>query len=160
MTSASLWVHIQPPAGWTSGGSATRRWARAQHGRTLLEWFPLGSLPARQMDWIKRLMAADLRPGETTSGLELSRAETVSGWPVVLAETRITSDTGRARRLGAFYAFLEHGGHAMVRADDPDAWAAEGESVRRVLLAGAPDFGELVVGVDQFYDDAEGRAPT
>jgi hypothetical protein len=111
------------------------------------------------MDWIKRLMAADLLPGETPGGLELRRAETVSGWPVVLAEIQLTSETGSARRLGAFYAFLEHGGHAMVRADDLEAWAAESEALRRLLLAGAPDFGELVVAVDQFYEDAEGRAP-
>jgi hypothetical protein len=58
----------------------------------------------------------------------------------------------RARRLAALYAFLEHGGHALVHADDLDAYAAEAPRLRELLLQAEPDLDDLVVSVDRFYE--------
>jgi hypothetical protein len=150
-----VWVRLTPPADWAVTGDHAGRSARPPRGGLVLSWSRLSDLPERQAQWVARVLAGQLPPGVTLGPIEPALTETTTGWPVLLAEARVMRD-GRAvgTRMGAFYAFLEHGGHALIHVDDPTMGATENERLRAILLDAEPDFDDLLVAIDQFYGDA------
>src|SRR5215813_14753325 len=131
MTRACV-VNVKPPAHWTFAREEARRSATLGDRGLVLEWFPLTALPRRQLEWVKRVMGGGLPPRRTVGALEIERTETTRGWPVVLAKTELVGGPF-CLRLGAFYAFFEHGGHALVQATDRAAWAEENAALRAML---------------------------
>ncbi len=143
-----MWVKLAPPPGWTVNG----RTARRPDGALTLTWSQLELLPERQKEWADAVIATDLSAGARLEDVTRTLTETARGWPVLLVEATVRHGDRPARRLAALYAFLEHGGHALVHADDLDAYAAESPRLRELLLGAEPDLDDLVVSVDRFYE--------
>jgi hypothetical protein len=119
---------------------------------TSLECSSLVPLPRRQMDWVLRVMTAGLAPHEILGPLELAPSETEAGWPALVVEAAVSSG---ARRVGAFYAILEHGAHALATVADPAR--CDLAALRRALLAAAPENDDRVLSVDGFFAAARVR---
>jgi hypothetical protein len=146
------WLNLHPPRAWEQRAAADRRWAWPPAGGLLLEWFPLGVLPARPIEWVLRVMTGGT-DGAVGRAVEQVRARTKSGWHVVLAEVDLTRGSTWGRKIGAFYAFFEHGGHATVVAQDRASWEAERERVRAAFLEAGPSFDDLLLSVEDFHGD-------
>jgi hypothetical protein len=147
-----MWVSLDPPAGWRRDDAADRRRARPPGGGLWLEWSPLGLLPDDRTPWVGEVLRRDLPDGAALASPRQSTHETSAGWQVLFVEATVEID-GRAvaGRLGAFYGFLEHCGHALVHVDDPAAFAAAEEALRAALLGARPDFGGPLLSVRDFY---------
>lgn len=148
-----MWVKLAPPPGWPVAASSGARSARRADGAVTLTWSRLELLPERQAEWADAVIASDLPPGARLERVTRRLGETQRGWPVLLVEATVARDSlPPAHRLAALYAFLEHGGHALVHADDAGAFAAESPRLREILLGAEPDLDDLVVAVDRFYE--------
>jgi hypothetical protein len=145
-------VRLTPPADWPTTFTPQAATARRPGGGLMLEWSPLRLLPERQAAWVTEILARNLAPGSALVDVKRELTATGHGLPMLLAQARVVvGGAPAAIRLAAFYAFLEHGGHALIHAEDLDAFAAEEAALRRVLFDAAPDFSGPLVSVEDFF---------
>jgi tetratricopeptide (TPR) repeat protein len=113
---------------------------------------PLGLLPDDLQAWIRQAMGGDLRGGAKLEIVSEREGTTETGWPLRLVEARVTeAGVARETRLGALYAFFEHGGSAIVGADAATL-GAHAEAVIRLLRSARPDFSGEVTALSEVWD--------
>jgi hypothetical protein len=144
-------VHLVPPPGWALAPEPARR-ATAPAGDVVLEWSELVPLPEDQAAWIQATLQAGLAPDERLRVVGRELVETHRGWSTALVEG-VIEDRGQERgaRLAAFYAFLQHAGHARAHAASLAALVAHRSEMHAALLAAQPDFGGPLVAIAEFW---------
>jgi hypothetical protein len=146
-----MWLAVTPPPGWSVREEAGRKIAEGDGGS--LEWSALRPLPTQQRHWFAEVLFRDLPAGAVPADLRRESVETEDGWQLLFVECRVVRDDHTVeRRLAGFYAFLEHGAHALWRAPDDARYAAGAAAMRERLRGGAPDFRGAPVCVADFWD--------
>jgi tetratricopeptide (TPR) repeat protein len=118
-------------------------------------------LPDDIRRWIDRVMREGTSVGtrvEITANRELT---TDTGWPLRLVEAKVTSGEAAQLvelRLGAFYAFQEHGAAALARFPDPATLEARRAEIVRAFTAARPDFSGQVACLAELTDIAPSAA--
>jgi tetratricopeptide (TPR) repeat protein len=151
-------LRLPVPESWTVEAHGGKRVAvvpgfAGPRPDVLLVWGELTLLPDEQQRWIREILAADTVAGATTSVIRVEDGRTATGWPMRIVEAEITAGGKLVElRLGAFYAFLEHAGVALVRATSRERYAASTPALRTLLVGASPDFTSEVTAVAQIWD--------
>lgn len=110
-------------------------------------------LPDDLRAWIRQAFAVALPPGAKLEIVSEREGTTETGWPLRLVEARFVRDNQVCGvRLGALYAFFEHGGVAMVTASDAAALEPHTEAVVRWLRSARPDFSGELAALSSAWD--------
>lgn len=109
----------------------------------------LGDLPDDQERWFATVL------GLGAEIVERRQLQTVDGWSLAL----ILARAGDEARAGAFYAFLEHGAHVLLRATDLDALTALVEKLLPALRAARPELAGVASLADFFGPDVTDEGP-
>jgi hypothetical protein len=98
---------------------------------------------------------ATLRRERLTGGCAVERWEematvTRDGWPAWVCQATVVDGGVRAERIGAFYRFLDLGGHVVVSASA--LTPTRRDEIIDSLLEARPDWSGRVVGIDDLFD--------
>jgi hypothetical protein len=115
--------------------------------------YPLIALPDPASAVIAPFIGRDLPPGGQVKIVTNQRGRTTLGAPMVLVEAQVVDAAGRVveERLAALYEFLEYGGSAMARSDNPERLAALRPALLEVLASGRADFGGQIAALEQLF---------
>jgi hypothetical protein len=110
-------------------------------------------LPDDIRRWIDRTLGAGLPPGSRLEIHENRELATGNGWPLRIVAARILSaGSCTEHRLGAFYAFQEHGASSWVAFPDEAMLAAWREPIERAFISATPDFSGPIAALAQIAD--------
>lgn len=128
----------------------------------ILTYGELVILPDEQVPWIEQSARSDLPTGTMVKLGSSMQGQTTAGWPMRLVEAQAqAAKTNQLLevRLCAFYAFLEHGAVAILRAADPSRFEAHREQIMKLFQSARPDWKRLQqpICLHEFWDLAGDR---
>lgn len=125
----------------------------------VLTWGPLILLPDEQTPWMQQTIRQDVKEsGQLWMGRrEDSRTHT--GWPLCVLDAQVLGADGQVleHRLGAFYAFFEHGAAALLRTPSLKHYQECRDEIIEIFRSGAPDWSGYVSSVAQIFDLEAGQ---
>lgn len=125
----------------------------------VLTWGPLILLPDEQTPWMQQTIRQDVKEsGQLWMGRrEDSRTHT--GWPLCVLDAQVLGADGQVleQRLGAFYAFFEHGAAALLRTPSLKHYQEYRDEIIEIFRSGAPDWSGYVSSVAQIFDLEAGQ---
>lgn len=106
----------------------------------LLVWGGLVPLPHDRAAWMTHALSVEIDAMSALRQGDLVARTTATGWPMYVASAEVVrSDaTVAEHRLGAFYAFLEYGAVALVRARSRAGLDAIRDQIDTVLATAVP----------------------
>ncbi len=152
-----MYLALPIPSEWPIKHMAGQRVAivpGAEKPDLLLHWGPLVLLPDEQKAWIHRTMRFEAGKARLQVSGD-SMEKTATGWPLRFVEaTVLAAEDGAVLewRLGAFYAFFEHGATALVRATNRDRYEEFAEQLKGILRRATPDWSGEIAALSQLWD--------
>jgi hypothetical protein len=134
-------VDDRPDGGW-----------RAERDGLAVEASPLSLRPDNLIAWAQSVVRASA-PADAIKVIEEKDQATDLGWPLHWIEVEVSRpEEPAARRLFAFYHFLDYAAHVVVDAADPAALAAARDDLLAALLRARPDWStDEVVALAQLW---------
>ena len=153
-------LELTIPTTWTRAQDGTRSVALAPAGAVsspdvLLSWSPLRILPADLHAWVMSELRANVSPAGDLQVLTDTICLTTTGWSVRIIDAVVRSIGGGPAtewRTGAFYAFFEHAGSAMVLATDEQRYRDVLPVARAILLDARPHWSGDVASLADIWD--------
>jgi tetratricopeptide (TPR) repeat protein len=128
----------------------------------ILTYGELVLLPDEQVPWIEQSARSDLQTGTMVQLGSSVQGQTTAGWPVRIVEAQVQVAKTKQPlevRLCAFYAFLEHGAVAILRAGEPSRFEAHREQIMKLFHSARPDWKRIhqPMCLHEFWDLAADR---
>jgi hypothetical protein len=124
---------------------------------------PLMPLPEDPAGWSRQQFVNAVPPGTPVRISLSTELRTVDGWPALLTEGVIGDEpagSSAEARLVLQYRFLEHVAAAIVRCQDPSAYAPVRDGLVELLCRGRPDWSEQpILSLAQLFDGVIKPAP-
>ena len=128
----------------------------------ILTYGELVLLPDEQVPWIEQSTRSDLPTGTMVKLGSSVQGQTTAGWPMRLVEAQAQAAKTQQlleARLCAFYAFLEHGAVAILRAPEPSRFEVHREQIMGLFQSARPDWKRTQppICLHDFWDLASDR---